>query len=50
VSPSLASIHRSSQYLAGIANTAYFGAEAESCIFDGVQFDSTVNGAFYEVQ
>ena len=33
----------------GIADTAYFGAEAEFYIFDSVQFDSTVNSAFYEV-
>jgi glutamine synthetase len=33
----------------GIAATAYFGAEAEFYMFDSVQFDSTVNSAFYEV-
>ena len=38
-------------YLAstGIADTAYFGAEAEFYIFDSVSFDSTANGSFYEV-
>jgi glutamine synthetase len=33
----------------GIADTAYFGAEAEFYIFDSVAFDSTTNRAFYEV-
>src|SRR5258705_2182945 len=33
----------------GIADTAYFGAEAEFYIFDSVAFDSTANSAFYEV-
>ena len=33
----------------GIADTAYFGAEAEFYIFDSVSFDSTTNGSFYEV-
>jgi glutamine synthetase len=33
----------------GIADTAYFGAEAEFYIFDSVAFDSKANGAFYEV-
>jgi glutamine synthetase len=33
----------------GIADTAYFGPEAEFYIFDSVRFDSTINGAFYEV-
>ena len=38
-------------YLAstGIADTAYFGAEAEFYIFDSVSFDSRTNGSFYEV-
>ncbi len=33
----------------GIADTAYFGAEAEFYIFDSVAFDSTANSAFYKV-
>ncbi|MGH3522039.1 MAG: glutamine synthetase beta-grasp domain-containing protein, partial [Mycobacterium sp.] len=33
----------------GIADTAYFGAEAEFYIFDSVAFDSTTNSSFYEV-
>ena len=33
----------------GIADTAYFGAEAEFYIFDSVRFDSKMNGTFYEV-
>lgn len=33
----------------GIADTAYFGAEAEFYIFDSVSFDSRANGSFYEV-
>ena len=33
----------------GIADTAYFGAEAEFYIFDSVAFDSKINGTFYEV-
>ena len=33
----------------GIADTAYFGAEAEFYIFDSVSFDSNINGTFYEV-
>ncbi|MGB9221746.1 glutamine synthetase beta-grasp domain-containing protein, partial [Mycobacterium sp.] len=33
----------------GIADTAYFGPEAEFYIFDSVKFDSTINGSFYEV-
>lgn len=34
----------------GIADTAYFGAEAEFYIFDSVSFDSRANGSFYEVE
>src|ERR1700742_2177050 len=34
----------------GIADTAYFGAEAEFYIFDQVSFDSRTNGSFYEVE
>src|ERR1700754_1077593 len=33
----------------GIADTAYFGAEAEFYIFDSVSFDSRINGTFYEI-
>lgn len=33
----------------GIADTCYFGAEAEFYIFDSVTFDSKMNGTFYEV-
>ncbi|HEX7323115.1 MAG TPA: type I glutamate--ammonia ligase [Mycobacterium sp.] len=38
-------------YLAstGIADTAYFGAEAEFYIFDSVAFDSSINSSFHEV-
>ena len=42
---------KAENYLAstGIADTAYFGAEAEFYIFDSVSFDSKMNGTFYEV-
>ena len=33
----------------GIADTAYFGPEAEFFIFDSVSYDSTSNAAFYKV-
>ncbi|MDT5010239.1 MAG: glutamine synthetase, partial [Mycobacterium sp.] len=33
----------------GIADTAYFGAEAEFYIFDSVRYDSQINSTFYEV-
>ena len=33
----------------GIADTAYFGPEAEFYIFDSVNFDSRTNSSFYEV-
>jgi glutamine synthetase len=33
----------------GIADTAYFGPEAEFFIFDEVRFDSSQSGAFYRV-
>jgi glutamine synthetase len=42
---------KAEQYLAesGIADTAYFGAEAEFYIFDSVRFDSTENASFHEI-
>lgn len=33
----------------GVADTAYFGPEAEFYIFDSIRYDSTMNGAFYEI-
>jgi glutamine synthetase len=33
----------------GIADTAYFGPEAEFFIFDDVRYDQSNNGAFYQV-
>ena len=33
----------------GIADTAYFGPEAEFYIFDSVKFDSSINSSFYKV-
>ncbi|MES2856901.1 MAG: type I glutamate--ammonia ligase [Bdellovibrionota bacterium] len=33
----------------GIADTAFFGPEAEFFIFDNVQFEQSQNGAFYQV-
>ena len=33
----------------GIADTAFFGAEAEFYIFDNVQYDSTPQGSFYKI-
>ena len=33
----------------GIADTTYFGPEAEFFVFDSVRFDSSPRGAFYEV-
>jgi glutamine synthetase len=33
----------------GIADTCFFGAEAEFYIFDSVSFDSKMNGTFYEI-
>jgi glutamine synthetase len=42
---------KAEEYLraSGIADTAYFGAEAEFYIFDSVRFDSTPNATFYEI-
>src|SRR3954449_10846507 len=42
---------KAENYLAstGIADTCYFGAEAEFYIFDSVTFDSKINGTSYEV-
>ena len=33
----------------GIADTCFFGAEAEFYIFDSVSFDSRMNGTFYKI-
>ncbi|HCS56541.1 MAG TPA: type I glutamate--ammonia ligase, partial [Gordonia polyisoprenivorans] len=43
---------KAEDYLAstGIADTCFFGAEAEFYIFDSVAFDSQMNGTFYEVE
>ena len=43
--------HRAIAYLkeSGVADTAYFGPEAEFFIFDNVQFDQGASGAFYKV-
>jgi glutamine synthetase len=42
---------KAEQYLAesGIADTAYFGPEAEFYVFDSIRFDSTENGSFHEI-
>jgi glutamine synthetase len=42
---------KAEEYLAstGIADTAYFGPEAEFYVFDSVRFDSNVNGTSYHV-
>jgi len=33
----------------GVADTAYFGPEAEFFIFDDIRYDQTNNGAFYQI-
>ncbi len=33
----------------GIADTVYYGPEAEFFVFDDVRFDSKPNGCFYHV-
>jgi glutamine synthetase len=42
---------KAEEYLAssGIADTAYFGAEAEFYLFDSVRYDTTPNSAYYYV-
>jgi glutamine synthetase len=42
---------KAEQYLAesGIADTAFFGAEAEFYIFDSVRFDNSENHSFHEI-
>ncbi|WP_158846790.1 type I glutamate--ammonia ligase [Saccharothrix deserti] len=42
---------KAEQYIAesGIADTAYFGAEAEFYIFDSIRFDTTANASFHEI-
>jgi glutamine synthetase len=42
---------KAEQYLAesGIADTAYFGPEAEFYVFDSVRFDHTENASFHEI-
>jgi len=42
---------KAEQYLAnsGIADTAYFGAEAEFYVFDSIRYDTTANEAFYHI-
>src|ERR1051325_2106986 len=42
---------RAEKYLAstGVADSAFFGPEAEFFIFDNVQFDSKANGTFYSI-
>jgi glutamine synthetase len=43
--------HKAEKYLksTGIADTVYFGPEAEFFVFDSVRFDAQVNASFYEV-
>jgi len=42
---------KAEEYLteSGVADTAFFGAEAEFYIFDSIRFDNTENTAFYEI-
>ena len=42
---------KAEQYLeqTGIADTAYFGPEAEFFIFDDIRYDLTANGSFYNI-
>ncbi|ASO22222.1 glutamine synthetase [Actinoalloteichus hoggarensis] len=42
---------KAEEYLAssGIADQAFFGAEAEFYLFDSVRFDTTANASFYEI-
>ena len=42
---------KAEEYLAstGIADTCYFGAEAEFYIFDNVQFGTSMTGSFYKI-
>ncbi|RSM60087.1 type I glutamate--ammonia ligase [Kibdelosporangium aridum] len=42
---------KAEQYIteSGIADTAYFGPEAEFYIFDSVRFDNAENGSFHEI-
>ncbi|MFD2420432.1 type I glutamate--ammonia ligase [Amycolatopsis pigmentata] len=42
---------KAEQYIAesGVADTAYFGPEAEFYIFDSIRFDSSENGTFHEI-
>ncbi|MGH3628811.1 MAG: glutamine synthetase beta-grasp domain-containing protein, partial [Sciscionella sp.] len=42
---------KAEQYLAesGVADTCFFGAEAEFYIFDSIRFDDTSNAAFHEI-
>ncbi len=42
---------KAEQYLSesGIADTAYFGPEAEFYVFDSVRFDSSENSSFHEI-
>jgi glutamine synthetase len=34
---------------AGVADTAYFGPEAEFYVFDSIRFETKVNGSFYHI-
>ncbi|HEX5113589.1 MAG TPA: type I glutamate--ammonia ligase [Pseudonocardiaceae bacterium] len=42
---------KAEQYIAesGVADTAYFGPEAEFYVFDSIRFDNTENAAFHEI-